>query len=188
MSPVCGHAAVGLPRIVSTLRPMKFAKGTPSRWRRSSRRRSRPWWNSARRDTIGAFSQVPASSAFSFWSPMWSPCAWLRRTTSIGPSRGSSRAHHRLAGVVEDANAGGVLEDRRAVARAQLAGVRAERRDLHRLRAGGRAGCSRQHKNQMDDGVSHDLLTAMTSYQVCQIAARGRRRIIRPCKAKENVV
>jgi hypothetical protein len=44
------------------------------------------------------------------------------------------RAGDRLSGIVEDAHAGGILEDRRAVAVAQLTGVRAQRCDLHVLR------------------------------------------------------
>ena len=31
--------------------------------------------------SLSEFAQSPAPSAFSFWSPMWSPCAWLSRTT-----------------------------------------------------------------------------------------------------------
>ena len=36
------------------------------------------------------FAQSPAPTAFSFWSPMWSPCAWLSSTTWMTPRRGSS--------------------------------------------------------------------------------------------------
>jgi hypothetical protein len=54
-------------------------------------------------------------------------------------------AGHVVRRVVEKAHARRILEDHRAIARAQLAGVRADRRDLHVLGAG-RSG--RQKKRE----------------------------------------
>ena len=49
-------------------------------------------------------------------------------------------ARERMAHVVEDAHAGRILEDRGAVAVAELPGMRAQRRDLHVLARGRKGG------------------------------------------------
>ena len=83
--------------------------------------------------TLSEFAHVPAPSAFSFWSPMWSPWRWLNRTRWISPSRGSSAPVKIVGHVVEDTDAGRVFEYGRAIVRAKLAGVRARRRDFYVL-------------------------------------------------------
>ena len=55
-----------------------------------------------------------------------------------------------MAGVVEDAHAGRILEDRRTVVRAQLAGMRADRSDLDVLRDGRGSG---ENEGEDDTGV-----------------------------------
>ncbi len=73
-APVCGgHAVVGLPRIDSTLRPMKFASGTTMITAAFFAATISAVVEFGAADTTCGLSQVPASSAFIFMSPMWSP-------------------------------------------------------------------------------------------------------------------
>ena len=68
--PVCAHAAVGLPRIVSTLRPMKFAMGVLMITAAFFAAAISAVVEFGAAETTSGASHVPASAAFSFWSPM----------------------------------------------------------------------------------------------------------------------
>jgi hypothetical protein len=67
------------------------------------------------------------------------------------------RAAHRAPGVVKDARAVGILEHQRAVERAELAVVAAERGDLDAgpLRIGRHAGARAEREAQDDNGFLH---------------------------------
>jgi hypothetical protein len=82
--------------------------------------------------SLSEFAHSPAPTALSFWSPMWSPCV-AEQDDVDGAEPHIVRAGHSVAGIVEYAYAARIL---RAVVRAKLARVRADRSDFHILSAG----------------------------------------------------
>ena len=124
-SPDCGQLGVGLPLMASTFLPRKLAIGVIM----ISAAFLAAAISAGRRVGRGGDDlRIVAASRLLRLELHVADVIAVRVAHQHDVQRAEPRvvgAGHRLAGVVEDAHAGRVLEDRRAVARAQLARVRA---------------------------------------------------------------
>ncbi len=87
---VWGHTSTGLPRMFCTLRPMNVPMSLVIAIAAFFAAAISAVVEFGPAGTLSEFAHSPAPTAFSFWSPMWSPWAWLSSTTWMSPSRASS--------------------------------------------------------------------------------------------------
>ena len=87
---VCGHTATGLPLMFCILRPTNAPMSLVITIAAFFAAAISAVVEFGPAGTLPELAHSPAPTAFSFWSPMWSPCAWLSRTTWMVPSRASS--------------------------------------------------------------------------------------------------